>query len=193
MVCVLFLSNRIITTTTITPELVTIDDELTNTTTTTTTATVGNRNVDGSCITTNFTTSPIITSNSAVIMMMIKAFLNWAETLYEQMFIFDEDKEHSTLRRVMAYWVAAMSLVRALLVLMPCCELFYAVGVMYVLETLAFTYESGMRTVCKQKARIVCYVSIGFSLAAFWAGSTVVSDRSYYYDDYYYHQDAAKK
>ena len=109
------------------------------------------------------------------------------------MFIFDEDKEHSTLRRVMAYWVAAMSLVRALLVLMPCCELFYAVGVMYVLETLAFTYESGMRTVCKQKARIVCYVSIGFSLAAFWAGSTVVSDRSYYYDDYYYHQDAAKK
>jgi hypothetical protein len=66
--------------------------------------------------------------------------------------------------RLLAYWVASMSLVRALAFAMPTVELWYATAVMYLFETLAFQYELGQHTVKRRQTRVAVTVSFVLSL-----------------------------
>ena len=86
-------------------------------------------------------------------------------TLYVSIFRETVNNENATLGRVMAYWAAAMSLVRALALLFLSIDLFVAVIVMYVLEGLVAEYEGFSSSTIKRKtARLISCFSFGFAL-----------------------------
>lgn len=90
------------------------------------------------------------------------------DRLYISLFVDEaiaDDDDEPLLRRILCYWVAAMSLVRALAFAAPTPSNFQFVACMYALEGLALMYEHGMRTVMRTQARIAAFVSLGMSAA----------------------------
>lgn len=71
------------------------------------------------------------------------------------------------MRRALCYWVAAMSLPRALACARPAADLYAVVSCMYVLEALALMYELGQRTVVRSQARMAVFISLGMALAVY--------------------------
>ena len=91
-----------------------------------------------------------------------------AADLYTSLYEADADREHAGLRRVMAYWIAAMSLVRALAGLYAHTNtcLLLAVVVMYALEALAFEYEAfTAHAIAPRLGRAASLFSVGMAIA----------------------------
>lgn len=84
-------------------------------------------------------------------------------TMYPSIFL--EEAASPRLARFMMYWVAAMSLVRALTVCVPTPELFAAVGIMYVLEALVAEYEGfTAQSIHQETARSISLFSLTIAL-----------------------------
>ena len=85
-------------------------------------------------------------------------------TMYSSIFKDVVNSEHVVLTRVLVYWAAAMSLVRALALVFRSFELCVCVCLMYVLEGLVAEYEGfSSCTVPPKTARMIS--SISFFLA----------------------------
>jgi len=98
----------------------------------------------------------------------------WTDTLgslYASTLTYDDDRSNPVLRRFLAYWVASMSLARALaLCLMaraPAVLGFVAMA--YFLEALVFEFEGTVGgTVGQTRARIVALTSAALGAGALW-------------------------
>ena len=83
----------------------------------------------------------------------------------------DADRMHPVLRRFLAYWVAAMSLPRAVaLALAPISPAVFAfVAIAYTLEALVFEFEGTIGgSVSRTRARISAGVSLVLGAGAAW-------------------------
>ena len=100
--------------------------------------------------------------------------LDASSELYTWIFVEEDDRTHPVLRRFVAYWVATMSLVRVLALLLArhlgCC--YYFIALVYAIEALAFEYEGTVgATMRRSTARAAAAVSLLLGLTAAWLAS----------------------
>jgi len=80
--------------------------------------------------------------------------------------VYIENVKIELINRFLIYWIAAMSLVRVMVVLMPGVQTLSTVALMYVLEGLAVEYEGfTTRTMDQKTARMVSFFS--FTVSSF--------------------------
>ena len=101
--------------------------------------------------------------------------LDASSELYTWIFVEEDDRTHPVLRRFVAYWVATMSLVRVLALLLArhlgCCCFFF-IALVYAIEALAFEYEGTVgATMRRSTARAAAAVSLLLGLTAAWLAS----------------------
>ena len=98
--------------------------------------------------------------------------LDASSELYTWIFVEEDDRTHPVLRRFVAYWVATMSLVRVLALLLArhlgCC-FYYFIALVYAIEALAFEYEGTVgATIAQARARTVALASAALGAGALW-------------------------
>jgi hypothetical protein len=101
--------------------------------------------------------------------MKIDVFLGWCSGLLELYYLlFIDSVSDIFFMRVFMYWVAAMSLSRAVALCWPCTPTLITVAVMYLLEALAVEFEGFThKTVRPEYARKFSLFCLGMCLFSF--------------------------